>query len=131
MGVEMLMKGLEAFSGKALRSAERVIMAMAANSISDSELSEHNKGSNSSEPQEAGRSPRRGARKAAPGQARGRGRPAKSPFMAPGEGEISRNLKCNCGGDIYIEALCGRAAVEEKCLRIANCMSCKSVIKIR
>jgi hypothetical protein len=56
---------------------------------------------------------------------------AEFPFMKPGEGIFMKKLKCECGGFFYIEALCGKTAAKEKCIRIATCVECNAEVKIR
>ncbi|MCK4787661.1 MAG: hypothetical protein KAV87_28155 [Desulfobacteraceae bacterium] len=58
-------------------------------------------------------------------------RPAKIPFLKPGEGEIVQDLKCSCGEEMYIEALCAKTAIKNKCVRIAYCVECSKEVKIR
>jgi hypothetical protein len=64
-------------------------------------------------------------------RARRRQKPPTPPFLAPGESEILSGVKCVCGGRILSEALCGKTAQKEGCIRIGLCDECGAEVKIK
>lgn len=114
----MLMKELDAFSRKDLRTVERVVRLLNANNYTVDDLAKFNESAPKVNNQ--------------PKQKRKPTKPAKPPgfILAPGESEIV-SLFCGCGSEMVVEALCSVQAVKKECIRIANCTLCGNEVKIR
>jgi hypothetical protein len=136
------------FTPKELRQAEQIIREMRDHNIKDDDLFSHNIEETKRVREQATLNARE-ERKGRTGSSRRERRENISPgkrrsgesidtfrkkeklFLAPGEGEIVYGLKCVCGGDIYIEALCSKTAIKNKCVRIGYCVECNTEVKIR
>lgn len=112
----MLMKELDAFSIKDVRTAYTIYQVIKKAGISIEDIGAYSA--------TAARTEKHTPRKPA--------KNAPDIFLKAGESEITA-LRCECGGQMVVEALCHKRAIKEKCIRLAVCseFECPREVKIR
>jgi len=117
---------LDGFTGRDLRIAERVMIVMSSNSITLENLADINKeGMPSIDPV-----PHPTRRKKGSKPKRVKKAPSPNKILRPGESYITE-MRCECGGKILLEGVCGSAAIRKGLVRTGMCIECDNYFAVR